>query len=73
MDKKHPNPDMSARGTQAHVTSTTDFTGIAPAMAKNDNLTEISDAITKGQRQSYPFLAAQQNEEMKKRLRRDQI
>jgi len=36
-------------------------------------LAEMKDAVTKGQRQSYPFLSAHQTEEMKKRLKRDQL
>lgn len=73
MHKNYPNPDISAKGIQAHVSSSTDFTGIAPAAHHDQEFPEQYDDLSKGQKQSYPFLQAHQSNDMKQKLKRDQL
>ena len=66
MSKKFPDPDMSAPGIQMSVASATDFTGVEASA-------DINDGVSKGARQAYPYLKMHQTNEMKKRLKRDQL
>ena len=71
MNKYFPDPDIGAKGTSSHVTSATEFTGIAQNLEQaNEDLGDLYDIMDKPH---DPHLEKHLTDDMQKRKKNHQL